>query len=396
MLDFRILFRIKMAITLQEIWSTSNASLVKFGKVPSSYSLDNKIAMALFYSSLEQLSDQDKAIVDHPLFKEIALKIGRLDDIKDLIIPLLTLDPLFNELNLLSILGSFNGSNPKLYIINYDGLEIRSIGDVLERIVEVRPQLTNPVYHKGKVYMICHSGGEDPDSPQGNSELISVDSDNGDVDRFTYIHPNHIFGISGSLLYYKDNSSGLLFVLNIEDQSLIETEIKGHNLFIYGRSLYVLEVDDNVMYLNRYDLTTCYPTFKDRRFLEKVLSINYIKIVKGKLYLRTDKLYIRDLETFDLITAIDIPLSTRLDQVHEHDGILYYTRLSGSTISRYNIKTGQKLKDLVFGTCTFQTYLNGSKALVDMNFKTLQIFDLITQERLLLNYTYSYFTSIID
>jgi hypothetical protein len=227
-------------VSLQWIWSSHAVEILielKEGITSDGKggnSLINKVKLAQIYLKSGGLTEEAAIIVSHHLFKTIALSPsgGRLDNIIAKITLLLTLEALFNEIHLGSLLETYMADDmlpTKLYIFTSNGLEVRDINDlsVIEKIIKVEGKFDSPYYYKGKIYC-CSS------SPQRS--IVSIDVDSGDLKIIiSDLYRGMIEGKAGHFLYFQYRY--LIFSINLETLEVVPTSFDTKMLIFYRNSM---------------------------------------------------------------------------------------------------------------------------------------------------------------
>jgi hypothetical protein len=186
-----------MTTTLEAVWQASSdfigKVLLQSGLELSPNILINKVKLAQLYASTKNLTPEDTKIVNHPLFERIALKLGRLEDIMTKISVLIYLDPIFDEVNLISIIANYNPIT-KIYLFG-DNLETRNSETLsIETVIPLSKVVlySEPHYYKGSIYLLA--GGS----------LVSTNPSSDQQPRWNLIKefPQcDILGMVGNLLY---------------------------------------------------------------------------------------------------------------------------------------------------------------------------------------------------
>jgi hypothetical protein len=309
-----------MLVSLDDIWSKKSDAINKVLKKSETSFLEvlpNKIKIAQIYAKTKQLIPEDRVTVNHPQFVSVALALGRLEDIKTKIMLLLTLEPLFNERNLLALLSDYNPVK-KLYLFvrtlnqanlltyNAENFNIEKSGN---------PNLNDcyaPFYHKGFLY-VCHD----------DNYLLAVDLASDETFAFPqtkgcYMLRALIISTNQSpLLYYLDEKIGFLS-FNLDTLEVVPSNIDfEHEESIDGDFIYTFK--DN--FISQYDGKTSPPTLLSKRFFHIETDSFVFQVIDHKIFFNHSDVY--DFDSFNLLGTIEIPRGSRIYSILSHDNKIY-------------------------------------------------------------------------
>jgi hypothetical protein len=200
-----------MLVSLDDIWSKKSDAINKVLKKSETSFLEvlpNKIKVAQLYSKTKQLIPEDRVIVNHHQFISVALALGRLEDIKARIMLLLTLEPLFNERNLLALLSDYNPVK-KLYLFTTKLFSDSSITTYnvetlsIEKVINT-DNYSYPFYYKGFMYVTVEESYLAAIDLASNEKFVFPQTEGCSTIR------TMIFTSASPLLYYLDEDVGFL------------------------------------------------------------------------------------------------------------------------------------------------------------------------------------------
>jgi hypothetical protein len=323
----------RSVVTLDDIWVQDSTAVRKLLGTEEVGVLANKIRLAQLYRDGNQLIPKDKIIVNHPQFVKLAKEYGRLEDVKAKIALLLTLEPLFNEKNLLAFLDDYNPIR-KLYISVGTGIVTRDAETLqVERISKVAYNDTRqPHYHKGMLY-----------ATNSYNQVVSIDLTNNE--EFVFLETMRCFSIAGiinDILYYVDSYTGLIS-LNLDTHQRVLLNI-GLTASISNNFIYTFERNK----INKYDGRRLPLTLISSRPFTIVLDPNrcyFCQVIDNRIYLNDMKVY--DLETLRLLNEREI--SGDVNNIYSYGGKIYVHSTNGvnMTIKIYDSASFEYLGNLV-------------------------------------------------
>jgi hypothetical protein len=266
-------------VTLEQIWQTPSLSIIKINTNP----LVNKVNRALLYNGTGDLDTESAKIVSHSQFKAIALQLGRLEDIKAKISMLIYLNPLFNEENLLRILGDYNPVS-KLYVKTGMFLEVRNV-ETFHLEKSLRMDADNYdflMYYKDRLYMVNTN----------LHKLVWIDLASGER-TCTGVEALKIHARFGGTLYY-DGLDGITRTFDLETNTA-GSDIITHDMYFSGDLVSKVEkMKEGNVNVATYDSKSL--KLLDDRVLKKSQLWKYFSQPSGKVH--NDRLNLNDLSLF--------------------------------------------------------------------------------------------------
>jgi hypothetical protein len=411
-----------MKTSLGAVWRARSADinriLTKFGSPVSKDPLVNKVTLVKCYLKVNQLNEESRAIVGHPLFAGIALNLGSLADIKVKVLGLNALNPIFNDVNLGYLLHDFDEyvHQEFLYIFVGNVLEIRNLDATLSIRRKIAltegPTNTSPLYYKGRIYFL--RGVEDHHRP--TKILHCLDLDSLEVVTFNDIVVLGLFKIVSNMILYSDVRDGILsfddivvlglfkivgnmilysdvrdgiLSFDIETGKVFESNIvtNGDKRSFDGKMIYNLEFSTQMdRTLSVYDGTTAPPTLIRTDQVPPGNDADFYRVIGSRLYFNNLEIY--DLDTRKLLAKLKMKRYEDVTDVYEYGDMVYVltnNHEDQSAIRVYSLISGElkKLPDLTpFGPYIISSYMFGSKlAVLNDKKNTMTVYDLSTGQK---------------
>jgi hypothetical protein len=315
-----------MATLLDDVWksksSTINRILTRYGSPVNKDPLVNKIALIKYYLKSNQLKGVPRNIANHPQFSKITLELGSLEDIKNKILGLIELRPLFNDVNLANLLRSLDEyTRPKsLYIFKDNVLEIHNLDSSLSLKRELKlPQSVNttPHYYKGRVYFVRQM--QEPPCRITFVHICCLDLDNLELSILCEIPDANLVKVVGNFFCYDNEDQPRYFNIETSKDSKLNITLNEDEVFMDSQALYnfVTEFEGHALY--KYDTSRVrMESLNPSLSLIMTQAIEFFKVNGSNVYFKNLEIY--DPEISKFIGYVEDSESVT---VYEYDSKLY-------------------------------------------------------------------------